>query len=235
MKNYIRLTASFITKLISPPIDIIQNLLGLVILNRKYSAKLRVSKTFISREKLWEFSANYLEANNKAISYLEFGVHKGYSIDYFSKLIKNRNSNLYGFDSFEGLPESWRNFVNIYPAEHFDVGGKIPSKKDPRITFIKGWFNETLPDFLKINEDKLKKSDYILIHLDADLYSSTLYVLSSLASISNNFYCIFDELPGEESRALYDFTPSYGFKYEFIGFSGPSHIFPMQVFMRIYK
>ncbi len=235
MKNHIRLGASFVTKLLSPPIDIIQNLLGLVILNRKYSSKLKECKTFDSREKLWNFSANYLDANNKSISFLEFGVHTGYSINYFSKLIKNRNSNLYGFDSFEGLPESWRNFINIYPAEHFDVGGKIPSTNDPRIAFIKGWFNETFPRFLKLNEEKLSKSEHILIHLDADLYSSTLYVLSSIAQISNDFYCIFDELPGEESRALYDFTTSFGFKIDFLGFSGPSHIFPMQVFARIYK
>ncbi len=235
MKNYIRLGASLLTKLFSPPIDIIQNLLGLVILNRKYASKIRESKTFISREKLWDFSANHLGANKKSISFLEFGVHTGYSINYFSKLIKNKNSNLYGFDSFEGLPESWRNFINIYPAEHFDVGGKIPLKKDSRISFIKGWFNETLPHFLKTNEKKLMESEYILIHLDADLYSSTLYVLSSLGQITNNFYCIFDELPGEESRALYDFTTSYGFKSDFIGFTGPSHIFPMQVFVRIYK
>ena len=235
MKNYIRVGASFIVKYLSPSIDIIQNFLGLLILNRKFSPKLRGIRKFNTREDLWTFSTNYLEASNKIISFLEFGVYEGYSINYFSKLLKDKDSNLYGFDSFEGLPESWRNFINVYPSNHFNVDGKIPFSKDSRVSFIKGWFNSTLPEFLNINKEKLTNSDYLLVHMDADIYSSTLYVLTLLAQIPKDLYCIFDELPGEESRALYDFITSYGMECEFLGFTGPSKIFPMQVFLRIYK
>ena len=37
--------------------------------------------------------------------WIEFGVYNGHSITYISNFTKNI---VYGFDSFEGLPETWR-------------------------------------------------------------------------------------------------------------------------------
>ena len=117
----------------------------------------------------------------------------------------------------------------------FNVDGKIPNINDSRVSFIKGWFNQTLPDFLENHKDEIKRSDNLLIHMDADIYSSSLFVLSSIAAIRNQFFCVFDQLPGEESRALNDFTSAYGLNYEFLGFAGLSHLYPMHVLVRIYK
>ena len=234
MQNTLRISASYFIGFFAPPIDIITNFLGLTVLRRKYSKKLLKCPKFAHRELLWEFAAKSLNANSSKLLYLEFGVHKGYSIEYFSNLISNSESKLIGFDSFEGLPESWRNFINVYQAKHFDVGGEIPKVDDQRISFQKGWFNKTLPNLLK-NKQDICNYEKVLIHLDADLYPSTLYVLSTIINLFDEFYCIFDELPGEEARALNDFAGAYGISIEFLGYSGPSHVFPMQVFTKLYK
>jgi len=41
---------------------------------------------------------------------LEFGVYKGESINYFAQKLSHKN--IYGFDSFMGLPEFWRDGFN---------------------------------------------------------------------------------------------------------------------------
>ena len=41
--------------------------------------------------------------------WLEFGVASGISINYISRFT---NDKVYGFDSFEGLPEKWRDGFN---------------------------------------------------------------------------------------------------------------------------
>ncbi len=53
---------------------------------------------------------------------------------------------------------------------------KLPDVKD-NVVLHKGWFNETLPEFVKtLNDDQ-----YIsFLHMDADLYSSTYEGLSIL-------------------------------------------------------
>ena len=48
------------------------------------------------------------EIQDKVVLYLEFGVFEGNSIRYWSKLLKNPGSMLHGFDSFEGLPETFK-------------------------------------------------------------------------------------------------------------------------------
>ena len=44
--------------------------------------------------------------NNKNGSILEIGVYKGGTINYIARKIANFI--IYGFDSFQGLPEYWR-------------------------------------------------------------------------------------------------------------------------------
>src|SRR5258705_3316710 len=98
-----------------------------------------------SREQMYDdVHASFV--NGSAIDYLEFGVFRGDSIRHWVKLNTQTNSRFYGFDSFEGLPERWRNGQD---KGHFDVGGNIPKIDDPRVHFIKGWFNHTLPSFVR--------------------------------------------------------------------------------------
>lgn len=147
-----------------------------------------------------------------AVCYLEFGVSRGTSFEWWISNIRNKNAIFIGFDTFTGLPEDWgHNKKGAMSTE-----GKIPDFEDGRCRFIKGIFQEILPDFLDTFETKLRK----VIHLDADLYSSTLFVLTSLYPILNKGdILIFDEfnVPMHEFRAYKDFVESYRVKTEVIG------------------
>ncbi len=105
------------------------------------------------------------------ITYLEFGVFRGDSIRRMSKLFTHPDSRFVGFDSFEGLPEDWG--ANR-PQGHFTTEGQIPLIPDSRVSFVKGYFQNTLPGFLATP----RRNVPTLIHFDADLYSSTLFLLS---------------------------------------------------------
>jgi O-methyltransferase len=148
------------------------------------------------------------------VSYLEFGVAGGHSFRWWSENQKNQGSRFYGFDTFTGLPEKW----NIFKQGSMSADGKLPELSDLRCTFKKGLFQDTLPAFLKdYTFDKRN-----VIHMDADLYSSTLYVLTSLAPyLRKGDIIIFDEfgVPVHEFRAFLDFTNSFYLKTDLIAAS----------------
>jgi hypothetical protein len=160
------------------------------------------------REKLWNEAIRYI--GDSDIIFMEFGVWQGDSIKFFSKLIQSEKSKLYGFDSFEGLPEQWRGIS----AGHLSTQGKIQVIDDSRVSFIKGLFLDTLPEFIDIISNE-SNGKVFLVHLDADLYSSTLFVLYTLAQKIKEFYFIFDEFSGHELRALYNFIQASQAKVEF--------------------
>jgi hypothetical protein len=81
-----------------------------------------------------------------AIDYLEFGVFEGESIQWWTRLNTHTNSRFFGFDSFEGLPQDWHGKKG---KGYFDVCGRLPQVEDPRIKFVKGWFENTLPIFIR--------------------------------------------------------------------------------------
>ena len=142
---------------------------------------------------------------------LEFGVWKGDSLREFLKLNVSPRSQFYGFDSFEGLPEAWRGMT----AERFDLGGEPPAIDDPRLKFVKGWFQETLPPMLdKLAEGSRDRS--VVVHFDADLYSSTLFLLFALGTRFNQYHFIFDEFSGHECRALYNYIQATGADVRFL-------------------
>jgi hypothetical protein len=101
-------------------------------------------------------------------TYLEFGVYQGRSLRWWSEHLVGGQHRLVGFDSFEGLPEQW-NPKN--PIGHFDRGGSVPKIDDERISYVVGWFDDTVPGFERPNTDRL------IINIDCDLYSSTKVVL----------------------------------------------------------
>ena len=154
------------------------------------------------REELWRRALHMIDREDLLV--VEFGVWRGYSLRFLAQLNQSPNSRFYGFDSFLGLPEEWRGME----AGHFSTAGEIPDIGDERVQFVKGWFQETLPPLL----DKLKaesENRALLVHLDADLYSSTLFVLATLARRFQEFHCIFDEYSGHEIRALYNFLQAF--------------------------
>ena len=95
----------------------------------------------------------------------------------------------------------------------FDVKGSIPEVRDPRVHFIKGWFQNTWP---QLSSQIQSRRDNLIVHFDADLYSSTLFALSKMDSLGMTYTAIFDEFAGHEARALYNYMQSYNAKVTFL-------------------
>ena len=150
--------------------------------------------------------------------WLEFGVAHGGTINYVSQFTSEP---VYGFDSFEGLPEKWR---DGFDKGAFSQGGVMPTV-NKNVQLIKGWFSDTLPEFLKVHASK----EIGFIHLDADLYSSTKYVLDCVKNqLAANCVLVFDELvnypgfdgPTGELKAFYEFVTENDIEFEWIGMNG---------------
>lgn len=146
------------------------------------------------------------------IDYLEFGVAGGHSIKWWLEHNKNSQSCFYGFDTFEGLPEKWG------PFEKGAMAVELESLNisDNRASFYKGLFQDTLIPFL----ENYKSSQRKLIHLDADLFSSTIFALSQLYRfLKPGDILLFDEfaVPRHEFLAFKIFTESFYVNYEVIG------------------
>jgi len=149
--------------------------------------------------------------------WLEFGVASGSTINYISRFT---DENVYGFDSFEGLPEYWR---DGFEKGTFNMNGNLPLVNS-NVELIKGWFNVTLQYFIKNHNKKIS-----FIHIDVDLYSSTKYIFDILKNyIDEDCIIVFDELvnyPGfdgdtGELKAFHEFITENNVNYEWIGMNG---------------
>lgn len=164
------------------------------------------------RDRYEVFNAVIDQIANKKVLYLEFGVNTGNSIKYWSSSLKNPESVLHGFDSFEGLPEDFDVDGPITRSTHANKG-KIPDIDDDRVKFFKGWFDEVLPTY------HLPEYEVLVIMLDADLYSSTMCVLNYLRPhIIPGTFIYFDELSRleHEPRAFIDFINNSGQKFKLV-------------------
>jgi hypothetical protein len=144
------------------------------------------------------------------ISYLEFGVSGGYSFDWWLKANTNADSSFFCFDTFEGLPEKWGGF------KQGAMIADVPVTEDKRAKFYKGLFQDTVPGFVKNMDLERRK----VILMDADLFSSTLYVLTMIAPyLKKGDIILFDEfnVPMHEFLAFQMFTSSFYLKFELIG------------------
>lgn len=136
---------------------------------------------------------------------LEFGVFKGKSLHRLSKKFKDQK--VYGFDSFEGLPEDWimrtdeRETNNIeHPKGHFDTS-HINYNFQDNVVLVKGFFDESLPKWL--NNNKITQIKFL--HIDSDLYSSAKTIFDNLNKfIVPGTVILFDELYPWSNYNLYD-------------------------------
>jgi len=114
---------------------------------------------------------------------LEFGVYKGSTLTQLRNDL-NDSYQLFGFDSFEGLPENWTG--TTHKAGALSTKGFIPNI--PGVKMYPGWFKDTIPEYKKIAEP------FALLHCDADLYSSTIDILYGLNDyIKKGTIIVFDE------------------------------------------
>lgn len=165
---------------------------------------------YFKRNNMYKWVINQ-EQLTKPINYIEFGVAAGHSFKWWLEQNKNVDSTFYGFDTFDGLPEDWGPFKK----GSFSNANELPVINDNRGKFYKGLFQQTVPDFLK----ELDNSKRNVLMMDADLYSATLYALTSLAPyLKKDDIIFFDEfvVPTHEFKAFLDFTQSYYIKLELI-------------------
>jgi O-methyltransferase len=138
------------------------------------------------------------------IDYIEFGVSHGDSVRWWVDHNKHPETTFVGFDSFAGLPEKWQ----AWGEGSFSTGGKIPLIEDSRCKFVKGFFDSTVPAWVNGREFSRRT----VLHLDADLYTSTLLVLTQLLpKLKPGSIMIFDEFadPLHEYRAYCDAMAAY--------------------------
>ena len=165
---------------------------------------------YSKRDAMYEWVINK-EQLRDPITYIEFGVAAGHSFKWWLKQNTAIESRFIGFDTFDGLPEDWGPFKK----GSFSNNNQIPEVNDSRATFYKGLFQQTLPVFINTFDNSCRN----VIMLDADLYSSTLYALSSLAPfLKNGDIIFFDEfvVPTHEFKAYQDFITSHYVNMELI-------------------
>lgn len=156
----------------------------------KYRALVSVDELQPQFEKAWTF-LHQLQGAEALGDYLEFGVSHGTSMNCMYQTLKNQRLHkvrLFGFDSFEGMPEE---------AETQDEGtwraGQFCSSLENTSKFLtkngvdwqktlltKGWFADTLTEKFK-EKHQLKKASVIMI--DCDIYSASLEALQFSASL----------------------------------------------------
>lgn len=137
---------------------------------------------------------------------VEFGVYSGLSLGIISEHMP-----VIGFDSFEGLPEDWR---EGFPKGTFDLSeapGIRAGFPPLNAMLVKGWFKDTAPNFLF--------PPLRLVHIDCDLYSSAVTALESVVSaIGVGTVVVFDEYhgyPGHEEHEMKAWT-EFCLKYRIV-------------------
>lgn len=140
---------------------------------------------------------------------LEFGVFTGTTLKIIAT---GRRGGVYGFDSFDGLPEDWRT--------GFRTGtfGEATAPEVSGAEIVVGLFADTLPRFLDEHPGPVD-----LLHVDADLYSSAACVLRHVGPrLRPGSVVVFDEFfnyPGweqHEARAWQEYVAAHRveFRYE---------------------
>ena len=166
-----------------------------------------------------------LRAVRQSGLWLEFGVYEGVDI---TKIASAAPAIVYGFDSFEGLPEDWTHFQK---KGKFSLGGTVPQLPVTNVELIKGWFDQTLPPFLEKHPEPVA-----FVHIDSDLYSSAKTVLTFLRPrLITGTVILFDDFlnyPGwkdGESKALFEFAEATGLEFSYIGFASRHHSVAVRV------
>lgn len=170
----------------------------------------RINPRVCDRDAVFEAVAKRI--SDKQVLYLEFGVFKGASMRYWANSLKHPKTQLHGFDSFEGLPEDFDNDGGPYVKGTFDLEGVVPHIDDSRVRFFRGWFDKVLPNYT------VTEHEVLVLTMDADLYSSTIYVLRHLRQYKPGTFIYFDDMsrPDHEPRAFVEFMRESAAKFRVV-------------------
>lgn len=144
--------------------------------------------------------------------HLEFGVRTGSTINHIAR--RRRRATVWGFDSFEGLPENWSGYTLAAGAFREQP---IPDV-EPNVELVVGWFDDTLPAFLDDHDDPVA-----FVHVDSDIYSSAKTVLTNVGPrlrvgsvIVFNEYFNYPNWEQHEFRAWQEFCAEHDVRYEYL-------------------
>ena len=144
---------------------------------------------------------------------LEFGVYSGTTLGVIAAA--RGGVGVYGFDSFEGLPEHWRAGFGRGTFA-VDTRPQVPGAQ-----LVIGWFADTLPEFLDTHPGPVD-----LLHLDADLHSSTATVLEHVGPrLHPGSVVVFDEYLNHagwqdgEHRAWTEYVTRCGLEFSYEAFT----------------
>jgi len=154
--------------------------------------------------------------------FMEFGVYYGASLNVIAN---STRETVHGFDSFEGLPESW--FVDkddgsiaTEPSGAYTTRGYVPSAPE-NTRLHPGWFEDSLPEFLKNYEATAS-----FMNIDCDIYSSTKTIFQFLKDrirpgtiiVFDEYFC-YPEWRDHEFKAFHELITDAAYTYEYIAFS----------------
>lgn len=147
---------------------------------------------------------------------LEFGVYFGGTISQMRKSLPLEYQ-IFGFDSFSGLPEDWSG--TPHKTGDLSTFNKIPNIDN--VYFYKGWFKDTIPQYLEIAKP------IALLHIDCDLYSSTIdvlyglknFILPSTILVFDEWYYNHKDIPENrqhEQKAFFEWSENLNIRYEIL-------------------
>jgi hypothetical protein len=176
----------------------------------------------LERELTTAFERIRSEAGDSAPGdFLEFGVYQGNSMICAHAALAAvglDSVRLFGFDSFEGLPETTEDAEIWSPGQfrsdyEFTVARLREAGVDlGRTRLVRGFYEDSLTPELYERENLRRAS---VIMLDCDLYTSTVEALAFCRPLIRGFCCLFfdDWLSTDESRgqqrALREFRETY--------------------------
>jgi O-methyltransferase len=212
----------------------------------RYLPKLRDVISYDRKETMLHTCLEYAAVGNVRGDYLEFGVWQGRSMIaayHLSQLFPELSSmRFYGFDSFEGIPTltTSKSEAAEFPPGSFRAGleevrrNLMAANVDmDRITFIPGWYNDTLQEK---GMQALPLKAAAVVNVDCDVFESTVPVLDFIEPllldgsivIFDDWYCFKNRQELGQQRAFREWlnrNPSLkATPYKEFGWDGKSFI-----------
>jgi hypothetical protein len=173
--------------------------------------------------RMWKGFLTKVRDENIEGDLLEFGVSGGNSLGELIQYTEELGLpiKIYGFDSFEGLPEPSARDVAFWHKGQFaasfeTVSQKLKVESRPNVSLIKGWFSDTLarPDV----EANIRRVAFARV--DCDLYQPAVECLSFLENrLTDGAYLCFDDWTDNpetgETRAFFEFFERTKDKFRF--------------------
>jgi hypothetical protein len=174
--------------------------------------------------RMWKQFLTKVRDEKIAGDLVEFGVSVGGSLEaliaYSEEL--GLKFNIYGFDSFEGLPEPsptldppyWQK--GEFAASYESVSERLKVASRPNLSLVKGWFSDTLAR----SDLQAKILRVAFARIDCDLYQPAVECLAFLESrLVTGAYLCFDDWMDDpetgETRAFFEFFERTKHKFTF--------------------